>query len=203
MHLLEGRESYKEGRSLAARQLSNFTRRLLAKEQLKDRSKKSPNLIVIISARRPRCFPNGEIKAKVIECLQVQNGGGAMDEDPGGISLSSKRSSQQTAGMPSGRLVPRTERGKKASRFNAVRTGLFAKHVVIPVCDGDRSGEQFPKLLADLQQEFHPEGPSEEFWVVQMAECMWRLRRATWAEKGSGAKCSKVERRAAERISDG
>ena len=72
-----------------------------------------------------------------------------MDEDPGGISLSSKKlaANRRNAKRSTG---PRTERGKKASRFNAVRTGLFAKHVVIPVCDGDRSGEQFDKLLADL-----------------------------------------------------
>jgi hypothetical protein len=79
----------------------------------------------------------------------------------------------------------RTGRGKNASKFNAVKTGLFAKHVVIPVCDGDRSGEQFGRLLADLEQEFQPEGLFEEFWVGQIAECMWRLRRATCAEKGS------------------
>ncbi len=79
----------------------------------------------------------------------------------------------------------RTARGKKASKFNAVRFGFFARHVVIPVCDGDRSDQQFARLLADLQQEFQPEGPSEEFWVVQILECMWRLRRANWAEKGS------------------
>ncbi len=101
-----------------------------------------------------------------------------------GTSISSKKleANRQNAKRSTG---PRTERGKKASRFNAVRTGLFSKHVVIPVCDGDRSGEQFGTLLADLQKEFQPEGPSEEFWVVQIAECMWRLRRATWAEKGS------------------
>lgn len=80
---------------------------------------------------------------------------------------------------------PRTQRGKDLSKFNAVRTGLFAKHVVIPVCDGEGSGEQFTELLADIRQEFHPEGTFEDFCVVQIAECMWRFRRATRAEKGS------------------
>ncbi len=32
---------------------------------------------------------------------------------------------------------PRTDRGKNTSKFNAVRTGLFAKHVIIPLCDGE------------------------------------------------------------------
>jgi hypothetical protein len=66
-----------------------------------------------------------------------------------------------------------------------VRTGLFAKHVVIPVCDGDGCGEQFTELLADMRQQYQPEGPFEEFCVVQIAECMWKLRRATRAERGS------------------
>jgi len=80
---------------------------------------------------------------------------------------------------------PRTERGKNYSKFNAVITGLFARHVVIPLCDGEGSEEQFARLLADLQQEFQPEGPLEEFYVGKIAKSMWRLRRATCAEKGS------------------
>jgi hypothetical protein len=80
---------------------------------------------------------------------------------------------------------PRTERGKNNSKFNAVMTGLFAKHVVIPLCDGEGTEKQFARLLADLQQEFQPEGPLEEFYVGEMAKSMWRLRRATCAEKGS------------------
>jgi hypothetical protein len=80
---------------------------------------------------------------------------------------------------------PRTERGKNYSKFNAVKTGLFAEHVVIPICDGEGSEEQFARLLADLQQEFQPEGPLEKFCVAEIAKSMWRLRRATCAEKGS------------------
>ncbi len=80
---------------------------------------------------------------------------------------------------------PRTERGKNTSKFNAVKAGLFAKHVVIPVCDGDDSAQEFTQLLADVQQEFQPKGAFEEFCVVQIAECMWKLRRATRAERGS------------------
>jgi hypothetical protein len=89
---------------------------------------------------------------------------------------------------------PRTQPGKDFSKFNAVRTGLFAKHVVIPVCDGDRSGEEFTELFADLRQEFHPEGTLEDFCVVQIAECMWRFRRATRAQKGS-AQNARLNRR--------
>ncbi len=80
---------------------------------------------------------------------------------------------------------PRTERGKNNSKFNAVITGLFAKHVVIPICDGEGSEVQFARLLADLKQEFRPEGPLEEPYVEKLAKSMWRFRRATCAEKGS------------------
>ena len=79
---------------------------------------------------------------------------------------------------------PRTDRGKLAARFNAVTLGLFAKHVVIPICDGDGSDGEFRRLLNDLQQEFQPEGTFEEWLVVKIAESMWRLRRATRSEKG-------------------
>src|SRR5258705_4876087 len=42
---------------------------------------------------------------------------------------------------------PRTERGKRNSRFNALTLGLFAKHVVIPICDGYKSERDFQSLL--------------------------------------------------------
>jgi hypothetical protein len=84
---------------------------------------------------------------------------------------------------------PRTQRGKDISRFNAVTSGLFAEHVVIPACDGDRYEDddvveqQYSTLLMALQQEHQPEGPSEQFWVELMAECMWKQRRVSRSEK--------------------
>ena len=80
---------------------------------------------------------------------------------------------------------PRTERGKNASKFNAVISGLFAKHAVIAVCDGEGCEELFARVLTGLQQEFEPKGPYEGFLVVEIARCMWRLRRARRCEKGS------------------
>ena len=80
---------------------------------------------------------------------------------------------------------PRTERGKNTSKFNAVKAGLFAKQVVIPLCDGEGSEQQFARLLADLKQEFRPKGPLEELYAEKLAKSMWRFRRATCAEKGS------------------
>src|ERR1019366_4873477 len=56
---------------------------------------------------------------------------------------------------------PRTERGKNTSRFNAVKTGMFAEHLIIPKCDRCRYEddedpyEQFSKLLDALQHEYN------------------------------------------------
>src|ERR1039457_6395115 len=71
---------------------------------------------------------------------------------------------------------PRTQRGKNTSKFNAVKAGLFAKHVVIPLCDGEGSEVQFARLLADLKQKFQPEDPLEEFYVEKLAKALWGSR---------------------------
>jgi hypothetical protein len=73
----------------------------------------------------------------------------------------------------------------RIAKLNAVTLGLFAKHVVIPICDGYNPEKDFKLLLDGLYQEFHPVGLYEEWLVVKVAECMWRLRRATRCESGS------------------
>jgi hypothetical protein len=77
---------------------------------------------------------------------------------------------------------PRTQRGKNTAKFNAVTLGLFAKHVLIEICDGDKVQVAFQSLLNDLYQQFEPVGTLEEWLVAQIAECMWKLRRATRCE---------------------
>jgi len=80
---------------------------------------------------------------------------------------------------------PRTERGKRASKFNALTLGLFAKHVVIASCDGDNCEKEFGSLLNHLHEEFQPVGTFEEWLVLKITECTWRLRRATRSENGA------------------
>jgi hypothetical protein len=80
---------------------------------------------------------------------------------------------------------PRTERGKRASKFNALTLGLFAKHVVIASCDGDNCEKEFGSLLNHLHDEFQPIGTFEEWLVLKITECTWRLRRATRSENGA------------------
>ena len=80
---------------------------------------------------------------------------------------------------------PRTERGKRVSKFNAVTLGIFAKHVVIATCDGENSEKEFRSLLSNFHEEFQPVGTFEEWLVLKVAECTWRLRRATRSENGA------------------
>jgi hypothetical protein len=80
---------------------------------------------------------------------------------------------------------PRTQRGKRTAKYNALTLGLFATNVVIPICDGDDSDAEFQTLLSGLHQQFQPEGTFEEWFVLKIAACMWRLRRATRCEYGS------------------
>jgi hypothetical protein len=80
---------------------------------------------------------------------------------------------------------PRTQRGKRTAKYNALTLGLFATHVVIPVCDGDGSDAEFQALVSGLHQQFQPEGTFEEWLILKIAHCMWRLRRATRCEYGS------------------
>src|ERR1039458_5795131 len=65
---------------------------------------------------------------------------------------------------------PRTQRGKNFARFNAAKYGLFAKEVVIPLCDGDRGVREFQSLVDDLCEERHPVGTLESWLVWVIAE---------------------------------
>ena len=80
---------------------------------------------------------------------------------------------------------PRSARGKRISSFNATTSGLFAKQSVIPHCDGEDAEVLLAALLSDLRLDFQPEGVMENWLLEQMADCMWRLRRAKRAERGS------------------
>jgi hypothetical protein len=80
---------------------------------------------------------------------------------------------------------PRTESGKRNSKFNALTFGLFAKSVVIPICDGFKAEKQFRALFEELYEEFRPVGTYQEWLVMKIAESMWRLRRASRCESGA------------------
>jgi hypothetical protein len=69
---------------------------------------------------------------------------------------------------------PRSLRGKNIVRFNAVRHGLRAAHMLLP----GESYEALQELCTALEEEWQPVGPTEERYVEQMVAAQWKLQRA-------------------------
>ena len=80
---------------------------------------------------------------------------------------------------------PTSPEGKKRVSRNALKHGLLAKEVVILEGDGAENPAEFDALLADLVDEFQPQGVVEETLVERIATCYWRLRRAQRYEVGA------------------
>ncbi len=68
--------------------------------------------------------------------------------------------------------------GYGASRFNAARHGLTARHVVLPWEDA----AAYQLMLEALLAEHHPMGPTEQHLVEQLAALFWRQQRVLQAE---------------------
>jgi hypothetical protein len=78
----------------------------------------------------------------------------------------------------------RTDEGKAIVKYNALKHGLLAKEVVITVGEGAESQQEFDALLADLRDQFDPQGTLEEMLVEKIVVAYWRLRRAHKYEVG-------------------
>jgi len=88
---------------------------------------------------------------------------------------------------------PRSDQGKGASRFNALKHGLEARSLVIP---GEDPAE-LEALALDYHAQFNPVGPLEDYLVDTLVQSDWARRR--WvrleaqvttimlAEQGAGA----------------
>ena len=79
---------------------------------------------------------------------------------------------------------PRTPEGKARVKWNALKHGLLARSVVVPLKGGPENRRQFKALLEQLHEEMHPVGMIEEMLVEQIAVAYWRRRRALRAEAG-------------------
>ena len=79
---------------------------------------------------------------------------------------------------------PVTPSGKAIASRNALRHGLLAKEIVINAGEGAESQDEFDALLADLKDQFDPQGTLEEMLVEKIASAYWRLRRAHRFEVG-------------------
>jgi hypothetical protein len=79
---------------------------------------------------------------------------------------------------------PRTQVGKARVKFNALKHGLLAKSVVLPIRSRSENRSRFDALLAQLIEELKPVGILEDMLVEKIAVSYWRLRRALRAEAG-------------------
>ena len=75
---------------------------------------------------------------------------------------------------------PNTPEGKAAVRFNALKHGLAAEHLVLE----DEERPAFDELLSAYLAEHQPHGPTETDLVHQLVTASWRLRRLRAMETG-------------------
>lgn len=76
---------------------------------------------------------------------------------------------------------PRTLRGKRKSRYNALKHGIFA-HVVLHGTALKESKEDYLDLVESFRESFQPVGGVEEMLVEKLAMLAWRKARAVRAE---------------------
>jgi hypothetical protein len=76
---------------------------------------------------------------------------------------------------------PKTAKGKKRVRLNALRHGLASRFVVVPDLEDP---ERFRALLRTLRSELEPVGVRETLLLRQIAEGLWRANRGPRAEAG-------------------
>ena len=68
---------------------------------------------------------------------------------------------------------PRSAAGKAVSRFNALKSGIDAKSVIIPGEDP----EELAALIGNYQLQFQPITPVEQFLLDRLVDADWQLRR--------------------------
>ena len=73
---------------------------------------------------------------------------------------------------------PRTQRGKAVSRFNALKTGIDARSLVIP----GENPHVLESLTVEYYDRFQPAAPEQRFLVDAMITAEWQLRRLRKAE---------------------
>lgn len=83
---------------------------------------------------------------------------------------------------------PRTEKGKQASRMNALKHGLTAQQVTL----FDERLEDFQAFHAELISALRPRGAVEVALAERAVLCAWRLRRVYRIETGLFCKTRKT-----------
>jgi hypothetical protein len=88
--------------------------------------------------------------------------------------------------------MPNTPHGKKRSRFNATKHGIFSSKILLR----GESREEYEALWNGLRKSFQPEGTAEEVWVERLTVLLWRERRFLDAERAEidrGITCGKFD----------
>lgn len=73
---------------------------------------------------------------------------------------------------------PRTQEGKNASRFNALKHGLLSKHILL----SDEDRDAYSTFASELRDQLRPETQIEEVLVDRIITSAWRLRRVVRVE---------------------
>jgi hypothetical protein len=84
---------------------------------------------------------------------------------------------------------PRTEGGRRRTRYNALRSGLFAKTTVLK----RESATEYEVLRKGIWEEFQPESALEVDDVEYLVTLLWRRRRVPVAESAEIAKLVECE----------
>ena len=75
-------------------------------------------------------------------------------------------------------IPPAETAGTEITRFNALKHGVLSRYTVLPWEDAD----EYRVLASSLADEHHPQGPTEEHLVEELAGILWRKRRLRLAE---------------------
>src|SRR5271168_4491529 len=74
---------------------------------------------------------------------------------------------------------PRTAAGKRRSRRNATKSGIFAKVFLL----NHESRSEFDLLVRGMREDLRPHGPAETALVENLALILWRKRRLFQSER--------------------
>ena len=94
------------------------------------------------------------------------------------VSAATLEANRENSGWSTG---PKTERGKRHSRGNAMKHGLRAETAIL---EGEELA-RIEELRRELSRDRKPVGAAEQFLVRDIASCLWRLERALRCEQGT------------------
>jgi len=100
--------------------------------------------------------------------------------------MTPRSEAQLTANRENAQLStgPTTEAGKAKSCFNAIKSGLTGRTILLPAEDA----AQYQSDLQAYEDHFKPVGPEERALVQSLADIRWRLNRIPGLEMGIYAK---------------